>query len=355
MTQDGRIKIVILSSNKVGGILTYYRTLSFCLKKYYHYDVILLEKAFIANILALIKLLVKEKVSCCYLTYGIYNLIPIPGLVISTFHGFPSATHQGFPITVALILSAILTKIRRSKKAVSISNFTAALFYDVLSLRTTVISNCLPIDFLELPQAPKDSPSCRSIDYLYLGRLIPAKLPLESVLSIAEVSKLNSLHFVIASPPSKYKQYLRAILEERDLQCNVRFETPKDRDEVRSLYLGSKIFISLSECEPFGLTYLEALLYNCMTVGPQSGGYLEIFTNLLPYSQSMMLFANNITDRSTTLRSIERSLLQSIANYKLLTIEHFDNMRKRIEKLYSPVNQACRYSEIIESLVSLSQ
>ena len=61
-------------------------------------------------------------------------------------------------------------------------------------------------------------------------------------------------------------------------------------DKVISFLKRSKYFISCSSSEPFGIVFLEALLYGCKTISPRSGGLLEISSFSLKIIEIFLIF-----------------------------------------------------------------
>ena len=70
---------------------------------------------------------------------------------------------------------------------------------------------------------------------------------------------------------------LKSELEEivRDENVKVRFLGKVDHSEMYKRYRDTEIFISLNETEPFGITYVEALLSGCKIICPKTGGQVE--------------------------------------------------------------------------------
>jgi glycosyltransferase involved in cell wall biosynthesis len=100
----------------------------------------------------------------------------------------------------------------------------------------------------------------RSIDILYVGRLIAAKsiptlLEAVAILNRNRQEQLN-LH-ILGKGVELDNLKLRA--EELNIQQRVTFHGYVPRQELAQYYLQAKCFVSLNPTEPFGLTYLEAL------------------------------------------------------------------------------------------------
>ena len=113
---------------------------------------------------------------------------------------------------------------------------------------------------------------------LFAGRLVSAK----GTRLIIEAAKLLwdkgvEYRFIIAGDGPD-----RNWMEEqtREYGLPVYFPGRVSQTEIAKLYQESEVFVSLNPSEPFGITYLEALLNNCKIVCPCTGGQVEFLQGM---------------------------------------------------------------------------
>lgn len=112
---------------------------------------------------------------------------------------------------------------------------------------------------------------------LFAGRLVKGKMVDRIIQAFSMLEdKENRNELVIAGDGP-----LRKELEEigKRKKCNVRFWGKVEHSKMYECYNTAEIFISLNETEPFGLTYIEALMAGCKIVCPKTGGQIEVLCN----------------------------------------------------------------------------
>lgn len=104
---------------------------------------------------------------------------------------------------------------------------------------------------------------------LYVGRLVPAK-NVEVAIKAFNLLKDNNKQFEILGYGSEYNRLYSKFHSDR-----VKFGGSVSYKNIIKQYLTSKVFISLNDSEPFGITYVEALASGMFVVAPNKGGQVE--------------------------------------------------------------------------------
>ena len=347
MINKKEIHVGIFTSFKNGGVRVYYETLGNSLRcsgcKVHFFT----GNFFSCLFQAFRSYAFHREYSFVYLTYGIFNFIPfLPGPIVATFHGLPSVRNQGYLRVILLIVSLYYASLT-NRSMISISFFTYSGLKNLFGIDTQLIRNCLPHDFLIDDSILLDTANHieRPIDILFLGRLIEGKLPLPYVVALADFGTMLNLNIAIAGKGDAYMKSISNQLARVGLEECISFIGDVSRIEARDLFEKSKVFISLSEFEPFGLVYLEAYVSGCQLVGPACGGYLEIASSLTQSQKSdffyyseprPQLFIEAIQD---ALNSFSKSSRTSLHNRRFLA-----------DLYYGPNLQATAYMNIISKI-----
>ncbi|MCH5463841.1 glycosyltransferase family 4 protein [Levilactobacillus tujiorum] len=146
------------------------------------------------------------------------------------------------------------------------------------------------------------SQSAKKDEVLYVGRLVKAKNVDRIIEAYGAAIKSVScqLHIVGYGPE-------RGALQASTQECaDVIFEGAKDHRVVADDYRRARVFISLNPTEPFGITYLEALLANDFIIAPNVGGQVELLRQF-PERVSLV----NVTNKQEVTRAIEKGLQAS--------------------------------------------
>lgn len=180
-------------------------------------------------------------------------------------HGFPSPKYYS---KVKLLIFKLLDYFVNKKFDLRIanSNYTRVINEVLLNNKVDAVVP-LAVNQVFLQQEVKYE---KNIDILFVGRIVEAK----GIFKIVSAIKIL---------PKKYKIYIvgegadfesvKKYIDKFDL--NIVLTGRQSREKVRDLYLRSKVFISLNDHEPFGITFIEALACGCQVVCPSTGGQVE--------------------------------------------------------------------------------
>lgn len=104
---------------------------------------------------------------------------------------------------------------------------------------------------------------------LYVGRLVPAKNVEIAIKSFNLLKNTNNKFDILGYGPEYRRLY------DKYHNDSVRFRGSISYENVIKHYLTSKVFISLNDSEPFGITYVEALASGMFIIAPNRGGQVE--------------------------------------------------------------------------------
>ena len=262
------MKIYVFGSRRIGGVriatLSIYnslKTIGYKVEYIYGLRVIKIYILYCLNIIFL------KKNKCYFITWGIYNLFPFPrNRTLSFLHGFPSYNQQDF-LRYFLFRFIIFFNKFRKIKTISISKYSQSILQDIYNLKTTMIRNTIPLDYWK---DFNDEDLKKDIDLIFVGRANRFKLP-HNILENFEILANKGLNIYVIGDGISKDNYLK-----NNFKTRINFYSFLSHEEVISYLKRSKYFISCSISEPFGLVFLESLLYGCRTISPRSGGLLEI-------------------------------------------------------------------------------
>lgn len=106
---------------------------------------------------------------------------------------------------------------------------------------------------------------------LYVGRVVKAKNIELAIQAFNSIEDERKNFFKIIGYGSNY-QYLY----KNYASNNVLFRGAVSYSEIMNEYFSSKVFISLNDAEPFGITYIEALASGLFVIAPNRGGQVEL-------------------------------------------------------------------------------
>lgn len=179
-------------------------------------------------------------------------------------------------------------------------------------------------------------PECvRDIDVVCAGRIESRK----NQLKVARLArKMKSVKFVFVGTPSPSETgYFNDFTREIDGLDNVSYQASMPMQELRDLFLRSKVFISLSWFEVVSLTEMEAMTCGCqIVVGKYS--YVE------EYASSLATFV--VPD---DLDSIEKVLEKLLDNKILLQDKFVFNPDDKVFEM-SPASISHNFSQLLSLL-----
>lgn len=195
---------------------------------------------------------------------------PVARRTLCVSHGVPCVAYQGWRTWLAILASFRMATAGKGTQLVAVSDYTAVHLRTIFNLRVdAVIRNPLHPLFLS---ASEEAETKREA-IMYVGRLVTAKNPHLLLPAMREVLNENAgLRIWIAGDgPSRARLEQIASGDRR-----IEFLGVLEPQEVCRRLRRSRVFVSGSPTEPFGIAYLEALSQGCAVVMPACGGGLEI-------------------------------------------------------------------------------
>lgn len=220
-------------------------------------------------------------------------------------HGFFNFSSYGYLKT---IIGAQLQKrfCKRSDLVISNSYFTSALNYKFWNIKSDQVA-WLGVD-KEFSEKALMSPSLKNANngkILFAGRLVKGKRVDVLIEAFTQLYKKNSKLSLIVAGDGPLKEKFENQAKQKKI--NIQFLGQVKHSEMFSIYRDSEIFISLNETEPFGLTFIEALMCGCKIICPKTGGQVEF---LCDYPDRVK-FAN-LNDTESISNSIEELLEREV-------------------------------------------
>lgn len=178
---------------------------------------------------------------------------------IHVIHGFRGFNQKLISLVHSLI--ANYSNILGSKIAdltISNSYLTAAINRSMFNIDSHVVP--LGVSLTNTPSLGSEGE--RTIDILYVGRIVSAKLIPLILRALAVLSKEQDklFNFSLIGKGVETENLIK-LTRELSLENQVTFHGYLPRAKISEYYTKSRCFISLNPTEPFGLTYLEALAH----------------------------------------------------------------------------------------------
>lgn len=198
-------------------------------------------------------------------------------------HGFPSEKHYGkMKLKLMLFLDKLIS--HKYDYIFTNSNFSYVINNIIYGNRVDKVINIgIAFSFIEdikLNQIIENTNIKKKNSLLYVGRLTKSKNVKTIILAIKYIEdKYNFKVDLDIVGDGKEKSELEKIAKE--LKLNINFAGSLSLEETIVYYKKSSVFASLNPNEPFGMTFLEALSYNCKIIAPTIGGQLDFLNSNL--------------------------------------------------------------------------
>lgn len=258
-------KIIIFVPSSIGGI----RQVSECIGKSLKsqgYAVIISRSilSLICNAIAFTVHYKQRPYGLLCLECGFFSFLFKRSIYI--LHGFPVKPYYGVLREKALIESARTAKIMGAKLS-AVSYLTRNIFQRIYAIPVDeIINNGVSQEYLRLPSHVKKK------QILYIGRLSQNK-GIEKIISIFHELNLGDIGYKLCiAGGGELESYIQAISETNP---SIVYYGRIDEKEKKRLYQESEIFASLNDFEPFGLTYIEALMCRCKVIAPHGSGIID--------------------------------------------------------------------------------
>lgn len=112
---------------------------------------------------------------------------------------------------------------------------------------------------------------------LFAGRLVKGKGVDTIINAFSYLENKEEKYTLVIAGDGPLKPELEKLAKSKNVRAD--FIGKVEHSEMYKRYSDAEIFISLNETEPFGITYVEALLAGCKIVCPKTGGQVEFLCN----------------------------------------------------------------------------
>jgi glycosyltransferase involved in cell wall biosynthesis len=224
-------------------------------------------------------LLNKPNIIISSLQYSIYLIFVNRKIKIHVLHGFLTHLDYSFLKKIGFL---IMNKIISLSFSFIVANsfFTATVNTNVFGIKVNKIIRLGLSDSIisHLNNSEKSNSINRANTILFVGRFVNSKrvdLIIKSLEVLYNNFTKDFTFLIIGNGPLENK-----ILKQLS-NCNFNYTLKGSvhHSDLPYEYLSAKVFISLNDMEPFGLTFLEAYALGLNIVAPISGGQNEIFDN----------------------------------------------------------------------------
>jgi glycosyltransferase involved in cell wall biosynthesis len=311
-------KIFITSNKTKGGVQTYALGLKDALTHYgYCVEIVdepksILDKNFRNSIRQ------RDTVIISSLGLGYFNFFAANSIYV--LHGFPRLDDRGFLVFIKIWLATLIFS-KRANRVVAVSQFTRVINSSFLGIKSHFVIGNTYKNANKVEDIKKININKR---FLYVGRLITVKNVLEALLGFKELCKKNSgVEFVIAGYGPEEER-----LRELTVGLPVKFLGYVENEMIPKLMLECDVFVSLSDGENFGITFLEALAAGMVIVCPTCGGHVDF---LVDYTQ--VCYVSDVKSTQKIAESLEKALRKSEDKFQLLS----ETWNEKIGQKYSQI------------------
>ena len=130
-------------------------------------------------------------------------------------------------------------------------------------------------DFIEQAEASPLIRNAANRHVVYVGRWVKSK-QVDKIIRAAVLLHRRGVHFPLELAGTGAEEPALRQLAAGDDEIIFRGFVP--HEEIFPLFHQAEIFISLSEAEPFGITFAEALMAGCKIICPDTGGQTEFLS-----------------------------------------------------------------------------
>lgn len=228
------------------------------------------------------------------------SFIKFKGIKVHFLHGF---TNKRDYSSFKFLAMTLIDKFIRKKFDFLLANseFTKFINEEIYGLSVDGIFH------IGLNETELDETGIRKKDFysrsgvLYVGRLVPAKR-VDLIIEAFKKAETSSFLNIVGNG-----EQLKLLTDIAKKDRRINFLGFKKRNEISKYYENSKVFISLNPSEPYGITYIEALLMGNYIVAPNTGGQTEFLKNY-PTRCSLV----NINDINEIVEAINKGIRSNL-------------------------------------------
>lgn len=228
---------------------------------------------------------------------------------VHILHGFTNFSYySAFKVFIMHSIDRIIR--RKFDYIIANSNFTKYINKVIFNIKSDgIIYIGISDKQLNYLKDNKNNYSDQRSGLLYVGRVVPAK-NVETAIKAFNLLRDSNKKFEIFGYGSEYERLNSLYHSDK-----VKFNGSIDYKSVIEKYLRSKVFISLNDSEPFGITYVEALASGMFIVAPDQGGQVE-FLKQFP-GRYQLVDVTNEKDIGGAIQEGFRSNLKPLTNKQL--------------------------------------
>lgn len=235
-------------------------------------------------------------------------------------HGFFNFASYG---AVKTLLAVCYQKwmCSHADEIVSNSYFTSALNYKFWKIKSNKVAWLgVDSDYIHRVNQKETIVNTNNGKVLFAGRLVKGKGVDTIINAFAQLENSTGKYTLVIAGDGPLRSDLEELARSRGV--NACFLGKVEHSKMYELYCDSEVFISLNETEPFGITYVEALLSWCKIICPKTGGQVEFLCDYTdrvrfvePYEEKdISVGIQTLFNRST--QAVKSEILTEKFSYK---------------------------------------
>lgn len=221
-----------------------------------------------------------EKPNIIIASLGYAALLPkrsMGYIAVYFLHGFFNESYYG---KCKSMVASLYQKhlIHRVNYVFANSYFTSMVNHEFFGILTDKVFHLAVSESVFQQSKGSTAKDKRANSILFAGRLVSAKgtrLIIEAAKMLLDRGIEYELTIAGDGPDKNWMEE-----QARIFNLPMHFPGRVSQTEIAKLYRESEVFVSLNPSEPFGITYLEALLNNCKIVCPYTGGQVEFLQSM---------------------------------------------------------------------------
>ena len=236
---------------------------------------------------------------------------------IYVLHGFFNRNYYGaIKGFVAPQYQKMLTQ--KADYIFSNSDFTSMVNEDFFGIKANAsIRLAASHDFIE---SLSDEIPRKKHTIFFAGRFVSAKRVMELLKAAKVLSDRDKDYQLLLAGDGEQQNEIESYINQHHL--NVQLLGRVEHSDIQKYYKQAEVFVSLNESEPFGISFVEALLCGCKIICPYTGGQVEY---LKDYPQTF--FVNQSDPKDIADKIIQAFQMEEVPEITQKDIDYFSYER----------------------------
>lgn len=198
------------------------------------------------------------------------------------------------------------------------SYFTSAINEDFFDIKSDAVFHLAAShDFID---SLSENNARKKNTVFFAGRFVSVKRVMELVNAARYLQKSGIDYEIYLAGDGEKGEEIEKTINQSDLKITLLGRV--EHTEIQKYYQKSDVFVSLNEAEPFGITFVEALLCGCKIICPYTGGQVEY---LKDYPQTF--FVNQSDPKDIADKIIQAFQMDEVPKITQKDIDYFSYER----------------------------